>query len=329
MTISKEAQYLLDRYILAFSRRLPFSSRKDIVNELRSSVLDALEETVGDNEVREEHMRSVLEELGAPGRLAGSYTTEQFIIGPDIFPLFKLVLTIVAIVVAVTSMIQIGISLSSWDIPEILLQIAKLITSLVTALGFLIIVFFLIQRFSKEMDWRSEWYGDWSVDDLPEISSRTPVKRWEQILNIIFTLILILGLNLFGDRIGARYSADGACFFVPTLREGFYTLLPFLTLRWALSIVLALILIIHREERFGTSVFIIVLSCIDISIAALFLQKGLQTFFNIDALLTTPLESAVPIFRILFYAVFIMIIVLTVFDIIKKIIELFRYPSAC
>ena len=144
MTISKEAQHLLDRHILAFSRRLPFSSRKDIVNELRSSILDALEETVGDNEVREEHMRSVLEELGAPGRLAGSYTTEQFIIGPDIFPLFKLVFTIVAIVVAVTSMIQIGISLSSWNALEILIQTAELITSLVTALGFLIIVFFFI-----------------------------------------------------------------------------------------------------------------------------------------------------------------------------------------
>ncbi len=40
MNITKEARYLLDRYMLAFTRKIPISSRKDIVTELRSSIYD-------------------------------------------------------------------------------------------------------------------------------------------------------------------------------------------------------------------------------------------------------------------------------------------------
>ncbi|MCF7933577.1 MAG: hypothetical protein K9M84_11480 [Spirochaetia bacterium] len=333
MNITKEARYLLDRYMLAFTRKIPISSRKDIVTELRSSIYDTLEGSYGDTLIEEPQMESLLNDLGAPGALAGSYNQDQRLIGSDIFPFFRMVVLIVWTVLSVIALIQIGMALTMGDPKGILMQFAQLFSSLTSSLGAMVIAFYLLQRFGKHIDWNKEIYEDWTIRDLPEIDRREPIKRWEQIVTICFTIIFIAVVNLFAHRIGIYYSIGEGYQFIPILKEGFYQILPVISVRWAFTAVVAAILLIHREERLGTSIFIIILSCVDIAIAAVFLKRGLDTFFDFEVLnepaveALNPLKALTPMFKGLVTALFILIIALTVYEIIKKIIEIVKYPA--
>ena len=326
MKLTQDAQYLLDRYMLAFSRRLPLRQRKEVAEELRASLLDEIEARCGTDEIPEEQVRSLLAEFGAPGRLASSYAKEQFLIGPRVFPLFRMVLFIVMIVVSAVGIINIGISLSSWDFVGILQDLLGLIASLMTALGFMVVAFHIVERTASKTDWNEELYDGWKVEDLPEIETRAPVKLWEQVIAIAGSLILILGLNLFGERIGGCRTVGETCILIPVLKDGFFALLPFLSLRWGLSIVLAVLLIWKRRELPGHSIFAIILSCLDIAIGIVFLRGGVDTFFALDDLAGTPLEPVLGVFRIMFYGLIIFLMVMTIIEIVKKIIELFKFP---
>jgi hypothetical protein len=203
-----------------------------------------------------------------------------------------------------------------------LLQIPKLVSSLAAVLGFTAAVFYLIERFNKQTDWRTEFFKNWTPDDLPEIRSRKPVSRTEQLFTILFSLFLIIGVTGFGHQIGAYYSTGNACVFIPILKEGFFGFLPILLVRWSLTIVLAAILFIQIEERFKTSIFIIFLNCTDIALAIVFLVKGKKYFFDFEALTTTPFSGLAPLIQGLFIAIFVAIIVLSVYEIAKKIVTL-------
>ncbi len=326
MRITKEAEYLLDRYMLSVSRRLPLRQRKDITEELRSSILDEIESRYPKDMIEEEMVEKILIEFGAPGKLAGSYRGEEWIIGPRLYPLFRMIFLIVSIVVTALGLIQMGISLPSYDLVSVLGKFVDLFASLMTALGFLILAFYIIQRTTSKTDWNEELYDDWSISELPEIETRTPVKLWEQVFSMIFSLLIIILLNGFHHRIGARYSTGNSCVFIPIFEEGFISLLPYLTVRWLLSIVLAAILIWKRVERFGTSIFTISLSSFDIAIAIIFIQGRIETFFNVDGLMVTPLASVVQIFKVMFYIVLAFIIIATIVEIVKKVQELLKYP---
>ncbi len=219
MNITKEARYLLDRYMLAFTRKIPISSRKDIVTELRSSIYDTLEGSYGDTLIEEPQMESLLNDLGAPGALAGSYNQDQRLIGSDIFPFFRMVVLIVWTVLSVIALIQIGMALTMGDPKGILMQFAQLFSSLTSSLGAMVIAFYLLQRFGKHIDWNKEIYEDWTIRDLPEIDRREPIKRWEQIVTICFTIIFIAVVNLFAHRIGIYYSIGEGYQFIPILKE--------------------------------------------------------------------------------------------------------------
>ncbi len=326
MRLVKEAEYLLDRYMLSFSRRLPLRQKKDITEELRSSILDEIEIRYPEDTINEEMVQKILIEFGAPGKLAGSYGKDQWIIGPRVFPLFRMIFLIVAIVVSAVGIIQIGITVPSFNLLSILGKFGELFASLMTALGFLVLAFYIIQRTTSKTDWNEELYEDWNISELPEIETRTPIKLWEQIFSIVFSIFLIILLNGFYHRIGARYSTNTSCIFIPIFKDGFITLLPFLTFRWALNIVLAVILIWKRVERLGTSIFIIIMNCLDIAIGIIFIQGRLETFFNIDGLLVTPFESVVPLFKVMFYVILAFIIIATIVEIVKKVLELLKYP---
>ena len=74
MKLSKPASELLERYMLGVRRALSGDKRDDIAREIESSILDRLEERFPQAaEISEQDLKSVLEELGSPYKLAGEF----------------------------------------------------------------------------------------------------------------------------------------------------------------------------------------------------------------------------------------------------------------
>ncbi len=88
---------LIERYIYAVTKRLPFRQRADIEKELRSLIADMLEQRCGDMPPAEKDVRVVLTELGTPEELAEKYDPDKrsALIGPPYYRKYKFVLKIV------------------------------------------------------------------------------------------------------------------------------------------------------------------------------------------------------------------------------------------
>ena len=86
---------LLKRYVHEVGRRLPRKQRADIEAELHSTLVDTLESRV-EGEPTEQDQIELLKEFGPPVEVAASYRGgEQYLIGPDLYPLFRMVTGIV------------------------------------------------------------------------------------------------------------------------------------------------------------------------------------------------------------------------------------------
>ncbi len=88
---------LVERYLYAVGKKLPMKKRKDIVNELRSLIMDNLDDRAKGDNPTEDEITQVLMEMGAPAEVAKRYRTgPQWLIGPELFDVYKMVVSIVA-----------------------------------------------------------------------------------------------------------------------------------------------------------------------------------------------------------------------------------------
>jgi HAAS len=105
---------LIDTYISEVGRRLPKKNRADIEAEIRSTLEDMLEERgrKAGKPVDDELVVEVLREFGAPEKVAASYQGERYLISPQLFPTFLLVLKIVLSVFGTLALIGLGVQLA-------------------------------------------------------------------------------------------------------------------------------------------------------------------------------------------------------------------------
>src|SRR5258706_14658181 len=88
---------LLDRYVTEVGNHLPRKGRADIEAEIRSTLQDMLDDRsqATGQPIDEAMMGAVLKEYGAPTKVAATYQTPRYLIGPRLYPIFELVLKIV------------------------------------------------------------------------------------------------------------------------------------------------------------------------------------------------------------------------------------------
>ena len=80
---------LLDRYLEAVRRNLPWRRQDDIVAELRANLeaqLEDKESALGRPPTREE-AEAWVKQLGSPLQMAARYQSQQHLIGPELFPI--------------------------------------------------------------------------------------------------------------------------------------------------------------------------------------------------------------------------------------------------
>jgi hypothetical protein len=81
---------LLDRYLLAVKKYLPWKRQDDILAELKANLESQLEEKEGElgRPLTPDEMHDWVKHLGAPMVMAGRYQPQQYLIGPTIFPMY-------------------------------------------------------------------------------------------------------------------------------------------------------------------------------------------------------------------------------------------------
>ena len=208
---------LIDRYLNQVGRYLPRKTRADILAELRSVLMDTLEGRV-QGEASEDDIVALLQEFGPPQKVAASYSTHgQYLIGPALFPLFRMIAGIVLAAVIGAQLLAFGVAvwvgeqaLNPWE------TLFGLLNSIPAAFGSLVIVFAILQWFDVRPELDS---GPWDPRSLPVIKETETVKRGELIAGIAFSTVILAILNFFPEWVGAFQFPGGQFFANPVILQ--------------------------------------------------------------------------------------------------------------
>jgi len=105
---------LLDRYLQAVKRHLPWERQDDILAELRANLEAQLEDKEAElgRPLTKEEAEEWLKHFGSPVMVAGRYQRQQYLIGPGVFPVYwsvlRLALTWCAAIYAIANAVEIA-----------------------------------------------------------------------------------------------------------------------------------------------------------------------------------------------------------------------------
>jgi hypothetical protein len=170
---------LIDRYLSAIGALLPAAERADITAELRDVLLNRREEkeaALGRPLTRSED-EALLKEFGHPLTVAGRYGRQQYLIGPEFYPAYILVLKIVLAVIAASALLT-AVVTAFLDQGAVARAIRTMISVLWTggfaAVGAVTVVFAVLQRSNARLNLLDRW----SVRDLPRLPRPRRRSTW-------------------------------------------------------------------------------------------------------------------------------------------------------
>lgn len=210
---------LTERYLAAALRGIPQAKRADVERELRSSIGDAIDDRVGAGESHESAERSVLEGLGDPARLATGMTGKPaYLIGPELFPAYRQLLTLLLAIVVPIAGIAVGVVeiATGGTIGNAIVEGGGTALQVAVHLAFWVtLIFALVERYDVARDSAPTTgdlgLGKWSVDRLPELPSTrisisdTAGEVISSVLGIVF-LLIARGLTWTDSQTGQQIS---------------------------------------------------------------------------------------------------------------------------
>ena len=236
------AQEWIDRYVNAVGGALPVRERGDVEAEIRSLIQDELEarDVTNLEDADEATVLAVLEQFGRPEALAARYHAPRSLIGPALYPTFRIVTTIVLLVLTGVWVfgiaVNVGMGRGMLDNP--LATVGGLVGGLFQTFGTLVFVFALIETFSHGKIESEAKEQVWNPRSLPKVETSERVKVGELVVGIGFNLVAIVIFNAYPEWISAISVTDGQVTVTPLLSENFMTFVPWLTLMWSLTIAL-------------------------------------------------------------------------------------------
>jgi hypothetical protein len=332
---------LLDRYVNAVGKRLPQKTRADIKTELYSTLEDMLEDQSQreGRPVDEAMVQDALRNYGAPEKVAATYLPECYLIGPQIYPFFTLVLKIVFAVLGVLALIGPGIGIASG--PTNIAVIVKTFSrtalqyygGAITAFGNIVLVFAILERVlpAKHLgDLKSE-DEPWDPADLMKEPEPDEIGPWEPIVTILFTFAAIVVFNFYPQVL--RYTpslydlGSGRVMFFPLLSDAFTRYLPWLNIIWILEIALNLALLRLRRWTGATRLFSIGIKVLGMGIASAMLLG--PSLLNLSAwpLEQGAVDTLAALLNQLVRVGLVVAIIATGIDVIKDLYRLFLKPA--
>jgi hypothetical protein len=200
---------LLDRYLQAVKKHLPWQRQDDIIAELRANLEAQLEDkeaglgrplTTGEAE-------DWLKQIGPPRQVAAHYQPQRYLIGPTLFPTYWLVLKTVlfclTIIFVIVSALQFAVEVPSGiallravlRVPVVLIEAAVWVTLIFAAMEF------TAARSPKKRQSPAGYPIDWSPSTLPPVvaetaSGKKPRSRVHAVAEVILIFLCLAWLLL-------------------------------------------------------------------------------------------------------------------------------------
>jgi len=181
---------LVERYIAAVKFWLPAATKDDIAAELFEDIRSEIEEAEHEKgrKLSEDEVAELLKARGSPLSMASRYLPQRSLIGPELFPVYILVLKIVAALSLIPAAFAlIGAFISGPDyVPKLLLT--SPLSNLLTSFAIVTIVFAIIEH---KGIMRAKQH-DWNPKKLPHVQPpNRRIKRSDAVADITGCLILV------------------------------------------------------------------------------------------------------------------------------------------
>lgn len=214
---------LIERYVHEVGRYAPQKEREEIMAELRSQIQDQLDDRFG-GEPAADDVAGVLRELGDPRRMAASYGGEQYLIGPELYPLMMSVLRRGwAVVPPIVILVNLIVALFGGDEVEFARLTVRIILNVMQSLWIfstvVVAIFAMLQHSGEDID---EITGRDKVFDpfaLPEVDDPAGIDKAEAIFGAAFgafaVAVLLYFLRVGGLTLQFNLSDPGEVLPVP------------------------------------------------------------------------------------------------------------------
>jgi hypothetical protein len=168
---------LLDRYLFAVSKHLPWQRQDDIIAELRANLEAQLEDKEAElgRPLTQDEAAEWLRHVGTPAQMAATYQPQRYLVGPRVFPTYLYVLRTACFWAAVAVMISFAVKIfngrisGSGDIVEVLVQLPQvlLMTAAWVTLAFAGIEYFGVTN--PRYTGLGATRGSWNPASLPPV----------------------------------------------------------------------------------------------------------------------------------------------------------------
>ncbi|TFJ91364.1 hypothetical protein [Lentibacillus salicampi] len=276
---------MIGRYVYAVTKRLPEAQRKDVADELSGLIEDMLEERVQGREITEEDVEGVLLELGHPRTLARKYRgSKKYVIGPELYDLYMLVLKIglISAVSVFTIIFMIQVILNPMNILDYFVNfIVSFVTIIPTVIGWTTLGFALVEYFGAGKLEHIHLDKGWKPSSLAAVPDpKRQIKRSEPIAGIMFYVLIMVILAFSNDYFGIWIFQDGEFSgIVPFLNEESYGLFLLLILIvFGFGIVKECLKFMYEKWTFSLVGFTAIVNLISIALI-LFMITSVQ-FWN-------------------------------------------------
>ena len=204
---------LLDRYLEAVKKHLPWERQDDIIAELRANLEAQLEDKEAGlgRSLTQDEAEDWLRQIGPPMQVAARYQPQQYLIGPALYPVYWFVLRTavlwVMVVYSIGVAVQIAVHSPSWNaafegvlrVPEVLLTTAAAVTLIFA------VIEFLAARFPEKWPLPMVPSAGWTPSSLPPIETKTangkkPRSYANAVAEVIFGFLALLWLLLIPEH---------------------------------------------------------------------------------------------------------------------------------
>jgi hypothetical protein len=248
---------LIDRYVHEVGEHLPYRLRADVEAELRSLLMDALEERAGaaSRPPDAELAAAVLREFGAPQEVAQRYAPQaQYLIGPRLFPAYKRTLLILATVFAAlllaSGVLSILRTIQHADQGFAPFPLFGEPLGFLQSVGFNFALITLAFAIAERVTLHRELTGkDWEPRSLPPLHGPDRISPVGRVIEVYLLLIVAVWFNFYPQWVGYVVVNHGITV-VRLLRPEFSMYLPWLNTFWVLDFAYKLwVLHLGRKTR--------------------------------------------------------------------------------
>lgn len=273
-----EGKIVIQRYIEDVLRRLPEKQRDELEIEIKTLIMDTIEEQKVDEDNLEQ-VKKILIQLGNPQKLAEEYQDkEKYLIGPDHYEKYVWVLKIVLAASIVGLLIANFILLIVEDSRNFMNSfyyfISNAITGSIIAFGITTLIFACIER-GKIVKQKEK---EWSIEDLPKLSSqKSKIKKGSVLAGIIFTILVIILFNFAPQLMGINRIENGKLISSPIFNlELLKTVIPLFNIAMLLGIIREIAKLVVGKYTKKLAILILILNVIAMIICSiLFTQPDL------------------------------------------------------